>query len=87
MSWPVATMRVAARNERCLASYTTEQINGDIDRFIATLEPSQVQELTYVRVLSTLQSSLDPINTLRQLDVAVSASVDGLDESCNCVVS
>ena len=90
MVWPVATIRVAARNEHCLASYdSTEHIDGEIDRFMATLEPGQVQELTYLRVLSTLQSALDPINTLKQLDVAESASVHGgADVSCNaCFVS
>lgn len=89
MVWPEATIRIAARNEPCLAKYSTEQIDGEIDRFIATLETSQAEELSYLKVLTALRSSLDPVNTLRQLDVTASASVDSEDEPfCNaCVAS
>ena len=86
-------MKIAARNERCLASYSTEQIDREIDRIVETLQDtnSQIQGwcLTYLNVRSALRKALDPIKTLGQLDIAVSASVDdGEDAFCiGCVVS
>ena len=56
---PLATIRIAAHNEPCLANYATKQIDEEICRLVATLETRQVEELTYLKVLSTLQITLE----------------------------
>lgn len=83
MTWPVETLKIAARHEPSLAT-VSEQVEQQIDRFLGTLTATQRQQLTYVEVVRELKRALYHRRTVTQLDVTISNSLAEEDENQWC---
>ena len=88
MTWPVETLKIAARHEPSLAT-VLDQVEQQIDIFLGKLTATQRQQLTYVEVLRELKRSLLTQRTVTQLDVTTSSSIaEDENQWCSaCVIS
>ena len=74
MVWPAITIRIAARHWPNLSSVAADQIEKEVDEYLASHH--EMQDVSFFKLIQAVEEKLVPKVSLQPLDVNASASVD-----------